>query len=235
MGRLDGRTALVTGAASGIGAATAARFEAEGARVVAADLVPSSRTVALDVRSERSWDEALRGAGRLDVLVNCAGVSASTPVADTTLEEWRRVLAVNLDGVFLGTRAGIRAMRASGGGTIVNIASTAGVDVHPGAAAYATSKAAILHFSKVAAAESAKAGDGVRVHALAPGGVRTPMWKSMAFWSRLAEQGEDAAWKALDPEGTFLSAEEVAAAILDLVLSPGPSTVRLLPGRASAR
>lgn len=235
MGRLDGRCALVTGAGSGIGAATVRLFESEGARVVAADLVPSSRTTALDVRSERSWDEALRGVERLDVLVNCAGVSAATPLAETTLEEWRRVLAVNLDGVFLGTRAGIRAMRRGGGGTIVNIASTAGLDVHPGAAAYATSKAGILHFSKVAAAECEKAGDPIRVHALAPGGVRTPMWKTMAFWSRLAEQGEDAAWKALDPEGTFLSAEEVAAAILALILSPGPSTVRVLSGRASVR
>jgi NAD(P)-dependent dehydrogenase (short-subunit alcohol dehydrogenase family) len=235
MGRIDGRTALVTGAASGIGAATAELLAREGAQVVAADLVPSSRTIALDVRSERSWDEALRGVGRLDLLVNCAGVSAAAPVADMTFEEWRRVLAVNLDGVFLGTRAGIRKMRAGGGGTIVNIGSMAGIDVHPGAAAYAASKAAMIHFSKVAAAECDAAGDGIRIHVLAPGGVRTPMWKSMAFWSSMAAQGEEAAWKAVDPKDEFHTAEEVAAALLDLVLTCPTSTVRTLSGRASAR
>ncbi len=235
MGRLDGLCAFVTGAASGIGAATAALFAREGARVVAADLVPSSQTVALDIRSERSWDEALRRVEKLDLLVNCAGISAATDVADTTLEEWRRVLAVNLDGLFLGTREGIRRMRRSGGGVIVNIGSMAGVEVQPGAAAYAASKAAMIHFSKVAAAECEKAGVPIRVHVLAPGGVRTPMWRSMAFWSPLAERGEEAAWKALDPKGEFLTAEEVAEAILDLVLNAPVSTVRLLPGRASAR
>src|SRR5262249_6303101 len=141
-GRVQGKVALVTGAGSGIGRATAALLAREGATVVVADLdEPAAQAVAaevasaggkaeplrLDVTDEAMWQEAMErvGAahGRLDVLVNNAGVPFGKPVADTSREEWRRVLAVNLDGVFLGTKHGIRAMRASGGGSIVNVAS----------------------------------------------------------------------------------------------------------------
>lgn len=128
------------------------------------------------------------------------------------------MLAVNLDGVFLGTRAGLRAMTA--GGVIVNIASRSGVEVFPGAAAYAASKAAVIHFSKVADAEARAAGRGVRVLHLAPGGVKTPLWRTMPSWAELAREGDDAAWRALDPEVEFVTAEAVADQILALVREP---------------
>ena len=178
-GRPAPASALVTGGGSGIGRATARALAREGAHVLVADVnLPAAgeaaaelraaghpaEALALDVADEAAWAAAFHrwpeGRPPLRVLVNGAGVSAASPVAETPLAEWRRVLAVNLDGVFLGTRAGLRAMPA--GGVIVNIASRAGVEVHPGAAAYAAGKAAVIHFSRVADAEAVAAGRGVR-------------------------------------------------------------------------
>lgn len=236
-GWLAQASALVTGGGSGIGRATARALARAGAHVLVADVnLPAAEeaaaecraagrraeALALDVAEEAAWTAAFHGwpADRppCRVLVNGAGVSAASPLAETAFAEWRRVLAVNLEGVFLGTRAGLRVMPA--GGVIVNIASRAGVEVFPGAAAYAASKAAVIHFSKVADAEAAAAGRGVRVLHLAPGGVKTPLWRTMPFWAELARGGDDAAWRALDPEGEFLTAEAVAEQILALVREP---------------
>jgi NAD(P)-dependent dehydrogenase (short-subunit alcohol dehydrogenase family) len=107
-------------------------------------------------------------------------------------------------------------MMSGRGGAIVNVASLAGVEVFPGAAAYASSKAAVIHFTRVAAAECAQAGNGVRAAVLSPGGVRTPMWKSVPQWRELAGQSEARAWQEVDPTDCFYSAEEVAGHILDL-------------------
>jgi NAD(P)-dependent dehydrogenase (short-subunit alcohol dehydrogenase family) len=232
--------ALVTGAASGIGRATTELFAGEGASIIVADVREAEATsvaseivtaggracaLALDVADEAAWEAAIgfvtQEFGRLDVLVNSAGISAAAPVAEMTLAEWRRIHAVNLDGVFLGTRAGIRLMAGQGGGAIVNVASVSGINPTPGASAYASSKAGVIHFTKSAALECAKAGNGVRVTVIAPGGVKTPMWQTMPFWQELAREGEAAAWAKLDPQGRFHTAEEVAIAILGLVTGEG--------------
>jgi NAD(P)-dependent dehydrogenase (short-subunit alcohol dehydrogenase family) len=234
-GRLAGKAALITGAGSGIGAAIARLFADEGCKVALADTNQSAAeagsqaicaiggtalAVLLNVASDDSWDVCMRAVldrwSRLDVLVNCAGIALSNPISETSLEEWRAVHAVNLDGVFLGTRAGIQAMVGSGGGSIINIASIAGLDVYPGAAAYASSKAAVIHFSKVAARECDQARNRVRINVVAPGGVRTPIWKSTALWKSLAKKSEGTAWRKLDPQNAFFQPEEIASSVLYL-------------------
>lgn len=193
--RFAGLAAIVTGAGSGIGQATALLLARQGARVLAADLDESGmvKTVqaivseggvgiaqSLDVTSESAWEDAIghveRSWGALNVLVNCAGIALVRPVAETTLDEWRRVLAVNLDGVFLGTRAGVRVMRRSGGGSIVNVASASGIKAAANSSAYCASKAAVIMFTKAVSLECVQDGSGIRINAVAPGGVKTPMW-----------------------------------------------------------
>src|SRR4029453_16465656 len=144
MSDFAGKVALVTGSASGIGAAVSARLEGAGAQVYGADLKPPptsrrdsrTRAIKLDVRDEADWiattDTILANHGRLDILANCVGVSAGTPLADTTLAEWRNVLSTNLDGAFLATKHGIRAMRAAGG-AIVHVGSASGIRPAAGA------------------------------------------------------------------------------------------------------
>jgi NAD(P)-dependent dehydrogenase (short-subunit alcohol dehydrogenase family) len=155
------------------------------------------------------------------VLVNNAGVAFGKPVADTSLDEWRRVLAVNLDGVFLGMKHGIRAMRAGGGGGIVNVASVSGIKPFAGAAAYGAGKAAVRLLSKVAAIECADARNGVRVNVVTPGGVTTPMGETMDFFRDLVAQ-YGAVLQAFAvvagpaPSQQFFAAEEVARTVLYL-------------------
>jgi NAD(P)-dependent dehydrogenase (short-subunit alcohol dehydrogenase family) len=239
-GRVHDKVALVTGAGSGIGRATAILLAEEGATVLVADVSePAARAVAaeiasaggraeplpLDVTDEAAWQQATERAlaahGRLDVLVNAAGVPSAGPVAETSLAEWRRVLAVNLDGVFLGTKYGTRSMRVGQGGSIVNIASVSGVKPFAGAAAYGAGKAAVRLLSKVAAIECQDARNGVRVNVVTPGGVKTPMWQAMDFFRALAAEhgGEEGAFAALAgpaPSQQFFTAKEVARTVLYL-------------------
>jgi NAD(P)-dependent dehydrogenase (short-subunit alcohol dehydrogenase family) len=239
-GRVQGRVALVTGAGSGIGRATAVLLANEGATVLVADVNDRAagavvaeiaaadgraEPLALDVSDESAWAAAteriLLAHKRLDIVVNSAGVAFGKPVADTSLEEWRRVLAVNLDGVFLGTKHGIRAMQAGGGGSIVNVASVSGIKPFPGASAYGASKAAVRLLTKIAAIECADAKNGVRVNAVTLGGVKTPMWDTMDFFRKLADEhgGAEGAFAALAgsvPSQQFYSAEEVARTVLHL-------------------
>jgi NAD(P)-dependent dehydrogenase (short-subunit alcohol dehydrogenase family) len=231
MSDFAGKVALVTGGASGIGAAVTARLASEGAQVYCADLncrgaevvagaSLAAHAIDLDVREEAAWIAAvetiLTGGRQLDVVVNCVGVSAATPLPDTTLAEWRHVLATNLDGAFLATKHGIRAMRA-GGGVIIHVGSASGIRPAPGAAAYSTSKAGLRMLVSTAAKECREAGLAIRINLVSPAGVKTPMWRSMPFFQELTRKlgTEEAAYDAMAAAGggRFIEPDEVARAI----------------------
>ncbi|HEX4910598.1 MAG TPA: glucose 1-dehydrogenase [Permianibacter sp.] len=201
MGRLAGKVALVTGAARGIGAAIAEAFVREGAyvwftdirddegRARVATLSGNARYQSLDVREESQWqavtDAVLAAHGRLDVLVNNAGITgfengvvAHDP-EHANLNDWRAVHATNLDGVFLGCKYAIRAMRKSCAGSIINLSSRSGLVGIPAAAAYASSKAAIRNHSKTVALYCAEQGLNIRCNSIHPAAILTPMWDAM--------------------------------------------------------
>jgi NAD(P)-dependent dehydrogenase (short-subunit alcohol dehydrogenase family) len=174
MGALDGKIAIVTGAAQGIGKAIALGLEAEGATVVVADLSPPQGGIRADVSSEadvaRLVDETLSRHGRIDVLVNNAGLYASLamrPFTEIPLEEWRQVMDVNVASMFLTSRAVVPAMRRQGGGKIVNISSGTPFRGVPFLLHYVTSKGAIVAFTRSLAKELGK--DAIHVNCVAPG------------------------------------------------------------------
>jgi 3alpha(or 20beta)-hydroxysteroid dehydrogenase len=190
MGRLDGKVALITGGARGMGKSHVRHFVAEGARVVSGDILDdrgqyvadglgagSCRYAHLDVTSEADWAAAVALAaeafGRLDVLVNNAGVLKFASIAEMPLDDFRRILEVNAVGCWLGMKAVIEPMKAAGGGSIVNISSIEGFTGAAGLSAYSASKFAIRGMTKVAAAELAQF--GIRVNSVHPGGVLTRM------------------------------------------------------------
>ena len=225
--------ALITGAASGIGAATATRLANDGARkLILVDLdedrlrdfaftLPCERQVLIgDVADEQFWADADL-TGLTHALVN-AGIGAGGPIEELSFAEWRRVLAVNLDGAFLTLQAAMRAIRATGkDGAIVLTASAAGVKAEPGIAAYGASKAGVIHLARIAAKEGASA--NIRVNAIAPGGVETEIWKSVSFFTDLVEKtgSEEAAYKAMasmaTPLGRYARPEEMAEQIAFLL------------------
>jgi 3(or 17)beta-hydroxysteroid dehydrogenase len=196
MNRVKDKVAIVTGGAGGLGRAEASLLAEEGAMVVLTDLDEAAiektageinsrggRAISLkhDVTSESDWSKVIRRTlevyGRLDVLVNNAGVIIYKKIEETSLSEWRWLMSVNLDGVFLGTKFAIPAMRKNGGGSIINIASVAGLIGNPDAAAYHASKGGVRSFSKAAAIECSNAGYGygIRVNSIYPGVIETPM------------------------------------------------------------
>jgi len=191
MGRLDGKVALISGAARGMGRAEAVLFAAEGAKVAIADVADEEgRAVAadigadaiylhLDVTSEQDWADAVSAVadvfGHINVLVNNAGIAEGGSVEDTDLATWRRVHAVDLDGVFLGCKYAIAHIHASGRGSIVNISSIAGIIAGHNMAAYNSAKAAVRHLTKSVALHCAKQNYGIRCNSVHPAFVRTPI------------------------------------------------------------
>jgi 3alpha(or 20beta)-hydroxysteroid dehydrogenase len=196
MARLDGKVALITGGARGQGAAEGRLFTDAGATVVLADVLdePGERAAGelgaeylhLDVTSEDEWDKVVAHIvdrhGRLDVLVNNAGILRGSQLVNQTLDEWNLVMAVNQTGVFLGMRAGARAMIAAGnGGSIVNISSLAGLEGVFGSTAYSATKWAVRGMTKVAAKELGRY--GIRVNSVHPGLIATDMTASFPAFS----------------------------------------------------
>jgi 3alpha(or 20beta)-hydroxysteroid dehydrogenase len=189
MGRLEGKVALITGAARGQGEAEARLFVEEGARVVLGDVLDgpgkavaeslgdAARYVHHDVTSPESWRDAVAVAtgtfGRLDVLVNNAGILISSALRDMSIDDYMKVVQVNQVGVFLGMQAVIPALEAAGGGSIVNISSVGGMAGIRGASAYVSTKFAVRGMTKCAALELGPL--GIRVNSVHPGGVDTPM------------------------------------------------------------
>jgi 3-oxoacyl-[acyl-carrier protein] reductase len=203
------RTTLVTGAASGIGAAVSRRFLAKGDRVIGLDLEPGTdervQWIAGDVTLSATIETALTEVGAVDVLVCCAGIAGeSLRTTDVTDAEWRRVFAVNADGVFWCNRAVIPGMIGRGWGRIVNVASIAGKEGNPMAAAYSASKAAVIALTKAIGKDVA--GTGVLVNCVAPAVIETPM---------LGDLSDNHVEYMVDriPMGRMGRAEEVAALV----------------------
>jgi len=226
----SGRTALVTGAASGIGAACARALAARGAaRLVLVD-VDAAGLDALDlggceveritgsVADDGLWQGIVGALTGLDHAIVNAGIGSGGPIASVSLEEWRRVMAVNLDGAFLTLAHSLRAMEGRKGSVVV-VSSTTGIKPVAGIGPYGVSKAAVAHMARIAALEHAKA--GIRVNAIAPGGVDTAIWESGAdFNAAVAAIGREATIARMaktTPLGRFATSEEMADSILYLL------------------
>ncbi|HEX8519368.1 MAG TPA: SDR family oxidoreductase [Pseudonocardia sp.] len=226
----DGLVAVVTGGASGIGAAVVERLLADGARVAALDLHPGGAPPgALAVEVDVTDDAGVRAAvdrvvgewGRLDVLVNNAGIGAQGTVADNPDDEWWRVLDVNLLGVVRVTRAALPALRRSPAAAVVNTASIAATAGLPQRALYSASKGAVLALTRAMAADHLP--EGIRVNCVTPGTADTP-WIDRLLARADDPQAERAALEARQPHGRLVSAEEVAGAVAYLASPRSAST-----------
>ena len=232
MGKLAGKVALVTGGARGLGEAICRRMAEEGAHVVATDILSElgealvadlisqgSSAIFLehDVTDEARWEavvsEAVAKFGHLDILVNNAGIGEIGTIEDTSFEDWRRTMAVNLDGVFLGLRSAVKAMKGHGGGSIINISSIEGIVGNRLVAAYNASKGGVRILSKSAALHCAESGYGIRVNSVHPGFVPTTMVANAA-----ADAPPGFSEEALrdTPLGRFGAPEEIANTVLFL-------------------
>jgi NAD(P)-dependent dehydrogenase (short-subunit alcohol dehydrogenase family) len=224
---LDGKVALITGAAGGIGGATAALFEAEGARLVLTDLdvaglaafaARGALTLAQDVTNEARWrevvDAALAQFGRLDALINNAGVALLGNIENATLDDWRRTQAINSESVFLGCREAVRAMKGRGGSS-VNISSVAGLIGDAQSVAYCASKGAVRLTTKSVALHCARKGYAIRCNSVHPSFTRTAMVEGFISTARNPDRVRDGL-AAAAPLGRMGEPQEIAAAILYL-------------------
>ena len=226
MPRLKEKCCLITGAAGGIGAAIARAFHQEGAQVILTDINENSGTelarelkgsfLPLDVSREEDWRDLARQYPEMDVVVNNAGITGheAGPLAhdpeNASLKDWRQVHAVNLDGVFLGCRYAIRAMRKNGAGSIINLSSRSGMVGVPMAAAYASSKAAVRNHTKSVALHCAREKLNIRCNSIHPGAILTPMWESM-LGTGPDRRERQAAFTRDIPANRFGQPEEIAA------------------------
>ncbi|HWT12503.1 MAG TPA: SDR family oxidoreductase [Allosphingosinicella sp.] len=233
MAEFDNGVILVTGAASGIGAAVAARLAEGGVKkLILADhdedrlrdfafSLPCERQMMIgDVADPQLW-AAADLTGLTHAVVN-AGIAAGGTIEEMAFADWRRVMAVNLDGAFLTLQAAMRAIRSAGqGGAIVLTASVAGVKAEPAIAAYGASKAAVIHLARIAAKEGAA--DDIRVNSIAPGGVETPIWMALPFFEELVRStgSEEAAFRAMGEIATplrrYARPEEIAGQVAFLL------------------
>ena len=210
MGRLDGRVALVTGGASGIGLACCERFASEGATVVSMDLAGGDHSV--DVRDEAAVSTAVDSVvtthGRLDIVVNSAGVAGGGPVHAVSLADWQRVLDVNLTGTFLVSKHALRHMVAQRSGSIVNIASIEGVQGTEGGSSYNASKGGVVLLTKNMAIDYGRI--GIRVNCICPGFIDTPLFNAVMGSDGMAQVRDR--YRDLHVLGRFGRAEEIASA-----------------------
>jgi NAD(P)-dependent dehydrogenase (short-subunit alcohol dehydrogenase family) len=229
MGLLDNKVGIVTGAASGIGAASARVFAREGARLVLTDIDDArgkalaeelgAAYLHLDVAEEDGWPAVIAAAeklGRCDIMVANAGIGIMGPLVDMSLKDWRRQMAINVDGVFLSVKYCIPAMRRAGnGGSIVMLSSVAGLRGSAGLAGYSATKGAVRLFAKSVALECAQAGDGIRVNSVHPGIIATPIWEKIPVGAN-APIDPYAVAQAMVPIGKAGEAEDIANGILFL-------------------
>jgi 3(or 17)beta-hydroxysteroid dehydrogenase len=231
MGRVEGKVALITGGASGLGRASATMLAAEGAKVTIADvnetggrevaetIGPAALFVRLDVTDEASWiaaiEQTVEAFGGLDVLVNSAGVGVVKDVEQTTLEEWRFVNSVNLDGVFLGCKHAIGAMKARGGGSIINLSSVSGLVGGHNLAAYNASKGGVRLLTKSVALHCARAGYNIRCNSVHPTFIDTPMVQEMIAAGRDPDKVRQSLERQI-PLGRIGRPDEVASGIVYL-------------------
>lgn len=233
---VKGKVAIVTGAANGIGLVAARLLAAEGATVLLTDIDAagvrkaakaigrSAKAMEHDVRNEGRWDEVIgaveKAHGRLDVLVNCAGIQLTRGLLETSLDDFRHVFQINIESVFLGTRAAVKAMLPQRTGSIINIASNYANIADGLNAAYCASKAAVAHFTKAAALDCAQRGTSIRVNSIHPGCIDTPMLEREIV-DVAAKRGDKdtravrAEWKRLAPLGIG-TPEDVGWAIVHL-------------------
>lgn len=262
MGRLDGKVAIVTGAAKGLGEADARVMAREGARVILTDvdedgariaeeIGSGARFVRQDVRDEDGWKaliaDVMATEGRLDILVNNAGVVEAGNIETTTAEDWRFIMAVSADGTFFGCKHAIPAMKASGGGSIVNMASIASIEGHHTVMAYCAAKGAVEALTRAVAVHCTQTGLPIRCNSIHPAGMDTPMVRGIG--GKLAAAGllpaagdnapppppllgtaEDIAWMVVylaSDESRFVSGQKF---VVDNTLTVTPASV---PHRAS--
>jgi NAD(P)-dependent dehydrogenase (short-subunit alcohol dehydrogenase family) len=238
--RVEGKVALVTGAANGIGRSAALVLAREGAKIAATDLQDEKGASLLrelsamgceceyyhhDVTREEDWQSVVAQTrarfGRLDVLVNNAGIGLSSSVVDMAFADWKRQMAVNLDGVFLGVKYSLPLMREGGGGSIINVSSIAGIKASPNLSGYCATKGGVRLFTKSVALECAAARDGVRVNSLHPGITETAIWDTLIGTVEDGSNGGKERWPTLDklteravPLGYKAAPDDIANGVL---------------------